>query len=215
MSEHTPASLLGVVLDKVRRSPSFLWKLEARLKGVEFQGKSEIMGRPLISLARGGRIVFGDGVRLYSSLRGNPLANFQPCVVRALVPGARVILGPGAGMSATVLCAAALIEVGEQTIFGSGAMVIDNDFHVPTGEWGWTHDFSVCGTVAKPIRIGRGVFIGARAIVLKGVTIGDRAVVGAGAVVTQDVPARHVAVGNPARILLPKSADASETPRPG
>jgi acetyltransferase-like isoleucine patch superfamily enzyme len=213
MSKHTPANLLGVLLDKVRRSPSFLWKLEARLKGVEFQGRSEIMGRPLISVAREGRVVFGDGVRLYSSLRGNPLANFQPCVVRALVPGAQIILARGVGMSATVLCAASSIEVGEQTIFGSGAMVIDNDFHVPTGEWGWTHDFSVCGTVAKPIRVGRGVFIGARAIVLKGVTIGDRAVVGAGAVVTQDVPARHVAVGNPARVFLPKTAGGPEVAR--
>jgi acetyltransferase-like isoleucine patch superfamily enzyme len=45
------------------------------------------------------------------------------------------------------------------------------------------------------------VFIGARAIVLKGVTIGDRAVVGAGAVVTKPVPPRHFAVGNPARIV--------------
>jgi acetyltransferase-like isoleucine patch superfamily enzyme len=41
----------------------------------------------------------------------------------------------------------------------------------------------------------------ARAIVLKGVTIGERAVVGAGAVVTQPVPPRHFAVGNPARII--------------
>jgi len=46
--------------------------------------------------------------------------------------------------------------------------------------------------------IGRGCFIGARAIILKGVTIGDCAVVGAGAVVTRDVPAGHLAAGNPA-----------------
>jgi acetyltransferase-like isoleucine patch superfamily enzyme len=45
------------------------------------------------------------------------------------------------------------------------------------------------------------VFIGARAIVLKGVTIGERAMVGAGAVVTKPVPPRHFAVGNPARMI--------------
>ena len=51
------------------------------------------------------------------------------------------------------------------------------------------------------MKIGRGVFVGARAIILKGVTVGDRAVIGAGAVVTRDVPARHIAVGNPAKVF--------------
>jgi maltose O-acetyltransferase len=64
-------------------------------------------------------------------------------------------------------------------------------------------------TTARPIRIGRGVFIGARAIVMKGVSVGDRAVIGAGAVVTQDVPAYHLAVGNPAKVLSPKSSGAA------
>jgi acetyltransferase-like isoleucine patch superfamily enzyme len=54
---------------------------------------------------------------------------------------------------------------------------------------------------SKTIVIGRGAFIGARALVLKGVSIGDRAVVGAGAVVTKNVPPHHIAVGNPARVL--------------
>ena len=58
-----------------------------------------------------------------------------------------------------------------------------------------------CGPLARPIKIGRGVFVGARAIILKGVTVGDRAVIGAAAVVTKDVPPHHIAVGNPARVL--------------
>ena len=48
--------------------------------------------------------------------------------------------------------------------------------------------------------IGNEVWIGAHAIVL-GVTIGDGAIVGPGSVVTKDVPAHCVVVGNPARIL--------------
>ena len=63
---------------------------------------------------------------------------------------------------------------------------------------------------AQPITIGRGVFIGARAIVLKSVTIGDRAIIGAGAVVTCNVPARHIAVGNPAQVKPWKSAPTGE-----
>ena len=40
-------------------------------------------------------------------------------------------------------------------------------------------------------------------IVLPGVSIGDNTVVGAGAVVTKDLPANVVAVGNPARVIRP------------
>jgi maltose O-acetyltransferase len=54
-----------------------------------------------------------------------------------------------------------------------------------------------------PIAIGDNVWLGGGAIVCPGVTIGDDTVVGAGAVVTRDLPARVVAVGNPARVLRP------------
>lgn len=51
-----------------------------------------------------------------------------------------------------------------------------------------------------PIRVGNDVWLGQNAIVLSGVTIGTGAIVGAGAVVTSDVPAYAIVVGNPARI---------------
>jgi maltose O-acetyltransferase len=54
---------------------------------------------------------------------------------------------------------------------------------------------------AKPITIGDNVWLGSGVIVLPGVTIGHNTVVGAGAVVTRDLPADVVAVGNPARIV--------------
>lgn len=50
-------------------------------------------------------------------------------------------------------------------------------------------------------RVGEGASIGGGAVVLPGRTIGRRAMVGAGAVVTQDVPAGAIVVGNPARIV--------------
>ncbi len=54
--------------------------------------------------------------------------------------------------------------------------------------------------VTKPVVIEDNVWIGGGAVVLPNVTIGRNAVVGAGAVVTRDVPANTIVVGNPARV---------------
>ncbi len=53
---------------------------------------------------------------------------------------------------------------------------------------------------AEPITIRDNVWLGGGVIVLPGVSIGEHTVVGAGAVVTRDLPADVVAVGNPARV---------------
>lgn len=58
------------------------------------------------------------------------------------------------------------------------------------------------------VEIGHDVWIGHGAIVLPGRRIGTGAVVGAGSVVTKDIPAYAVAVGNPARILRQRFPDA-------
>ena len=55
--------------------------------------------------------------------------------------------------------------------------------------------------VARPIHIGRGVWLGTQSIVLGGVTIGDGAVIGAGTVVARDVPAGAIIVGSTSRQL--------------
>ncbi|MBS6642729.1 MAG: sugar O-acetyltransferase [Clostridiaceae bacterium] len=52
-----------------------------------------------------------------------------------------------------------------------------------------------------PVHIGRNCWIGAGAIIVPGITIGDNTVIGAGSVVTKDLPANVVAVGNPSRVL--------------
>ncbi len=55
--------------------------------------------------------------------------------------------------------------------------------------------------IAKPITVGNSVWFGGGVKVMPGVTIGDGAVIGGGSVVTRDIPANSVAVGNPARVI--------------
>lgn len=52
-----------------------------------------------------------------------------------------------------------------------------------------------------PIHIGNNVWIGANSVILPGVNIGDNSVIGAGSVVTKDIPANVIAVGNPCKVL--------------
>lgn len=54
---------------------------------------------------------------------------------------------------------------------------------------------------SEPITVGDNAWLGGGVIVLPGVTIGADTVVGAGAVVTRDLPAGVLAVGNPARVV--------------
>ena len=53
----------------------------------------------------------------------------------------------------------------------------------------------------KSVHIGKNCWLGAGALVMPGVTIGDNTIIGAGSVVTHDIPANVVAVGNPCRVL--------------
>lgn len=52
-----------------------------------------------------------------------------------------------------------------------------------------------------PVRVGRNCWIGAGVVIVPGVNIGDNAVIGADSIVTKDVPANCLAVGNPCRVL--------------
>ncbi|MGM9998241.1 MAG: sugar O-acetyltransferase [Candidatus Bruticola sp.] len=55
--------------------------------------------------------------------------------------------------------------------------------------------------MAKPIKVGDGVWLGGNVTILPGVSIGEYSVIGAGSVVTKDIPSRVLAYGNPCRVI--------------
>ncbi|WP_448061367.1 sugar O-acetyltransferase [Cellulomonas hominis] len=98
---------------------------------------------------------------------------------------------------------------------GGGEITIGRDVLIGPGARFYTPNHPVDPELRRegyervsPIRVGDNVWFGGSVIVLPGVTIGDNAVIGAGSVVTRDVPANVVVVGNPARVVreIPPSA---------
>lgn len=93
-----------------------------------------------------------------------------------------------------MIIAKELIEIGSGTQIAWGVTICDHDFHK-------TYTNGVQNPETAPVRIGKNVWIGMDAKILKGVQIGDGAIVGAGAVVTRSVPPRSMVVGVPARVV--------------
>lgn len=134
----------------------------------------------------GGEMKIGNRVRLISTITKTELV------------AANGILEIGDGTFINYGCSIAankLVRIGENCNIGTYAIIMDNDFHRLEPERRHEHPESA------PIILENNVWLGARAIVLKGVTIGEGSVIGAGSVVTRDIPPRCLAAGVPAKIL--------------
>jgi maltose O-acetyltransferase len=100
----------------------------------------------------------------------------------------------------TIIDAAESITIGEMCMIGPHCTIIDHDHGTARQE-----TISAQALRSAPVNIGRDVWIGAGAVVLKGVAIGEGAVIAAGSVVTKDVPAYSVVAGVPAQQIGERS----------
>lgn len=94
-----------------------------------------------------------------------------------------------------IILDSAPVHIGDGTLIGPGVQIICADHH---------RDVALRRVgieIAKPVSIGRDVWIGAGALIMPGVTIGDAAIIGAGSVVTRDVGTGATVVGIPGRAL--------------
>jgi len=141
----------------------------------------------------------GDNVRILSREDSNPAGLLHPTILAAVAPGASINMGRRVGISGASIVARAGITIGSNVLIGAGACIWDTDFHPLDPNQRRAHQTRDACSV--PINIEDDVFIGARALELKGVSSGRGAVIGAGAVVTKRVESGQIVAGNPAKVV--------------
>jgi acetyltransferase-like isoleucine patch superfamily enzyme len=108
-------------------------------------------------------------------------------------PSAVVRIGSGCVIHDSFINACMPVEIGDDVGFSAGSAIITHGF--------WNSVIAGYRTKFGPVKIGKNVIIGYRAIILPGVTVGDYCSIGAGAVVTKSFPANCVVAGVPAKIV--------------
>ena len=117
---------------------------------------------------------------------------FYPGVRLEVGRGGRLSIGTGTYLNRnTEIIAWREVTIGRHCMIGWDVIILDTDQHPMPGR----------GLDNRPVHIGDQVWIGARALILKGVTIGEGAIVGAGAIVTHDVPAGATVTGPTAQVV--------------
>jgi acetyltransferase-like isoleucine patch superfamily enzyme len=151
-----------------------------------------------------GAIVFAG-----STIGARVILGDQSCVRERVEIGDDVVLGRGSLIeNDTVVGAMTKIQADayitaystlEEHVFIAPCVVTTNDNFM--GRTERRHELVKGPTIRRGARVGGG------AILCPAIEVGEEAFVGAGAVVTKDVPARMLVVGNPARVLRPVNDD--------
>ena len=162
---------------------------------VVFGNGLSVNGRLFISADKRNSIIIGDNVKINSSEAANHVSGIRTklCTNK----GGKIIIGNRVGMSNVTIYSFEEIAIEDDVFLGAGVRIYDTDFHSINYE----ERMNNTGTKQKAVKICKGAFIGAEAMILKGVTIGRNSVVGAGSVVTKSIPDNEVWGGNPAHLI--------------
>lgn len=175
-------------------------RLWFRINDIHMDGHVNFYGYPIVELKSNSKVWIGKGVVLCSDSRFTALGVCKPVIIRTLRPGASITIGSGSGLSGVAICAAESVDIGAQCLLGADVQIFDTDFHKIEPE-NRRYDSAPDKVRSSPVVIEDNVFVGAGSKIMKGVRIGRDSVIGAGAIVTKDIPAGSIAVGNPAKVI--------------
>lgn len=175
------------------------FKLLMRATKVEYGKNLLLKGIPVIFNKSGANLSIGKNVTINSSFLSNLIGLYQRTIIITRTPESEIQIGNNVGISGATIYARKSIMIGENTLIGGNAKILDNDFHPIEVEARNADNKEKIR--AKPIVIGKNCFIGCNALILKGTVLGDGCVVGAGAVVSGKFEENCVIAGNPAKVI--------------
>lgn len=172
--------LLGLIERRYLSLLSRIRVLYLRLKGVRL-GRNCYVGKGVTIV---GNVSIGDGTTI------------GDMTIISTMPDGSLTIGKDCHINSfNVLGAATNVSIGDHCIFAAFVHITDA-----------THEYDTPEILIKnapiygaPVTIGKNVWLGSGAMVLKGVSIGDGTVIGAKALVNKSIPANSVAVGIPCR----------------
>ena len=174
------------ILKVLRNPPSAapLFNAQLRLRGrARVPLSVRLFGR--IRFRADGDVEFGQGVSLMGNVVPIELVSHK---------GSRISIGDHTFINyGASITAYKQVKIGRHCLLGHYLFIVDrNELGIEQRE---------VAPPAAPVIIEDNVWIGSHVIILPGVSIGRRAAIGAGSVVTRDIPAACLAVGNPARVV--------------
>jgi len=162
-----------------------------QVKGVKYSKNIKFIGLTKFKRARLASITIGNNCSFRSKHTSNLIGINRPCIITALAPNSKIMIGANCGFSGTVIGSVKEISIGENVKCGANTLITDTDWHPEDPRSG----------EPKPIHIHDNVWLGVNVIVLKGVTIGENSLIGAGSIVVKCIPANVIAGGNPCKVL--------------
>lgn len=169
-----------------------------KLNGTKYGKNLKLIGCPFIFKSKNAVLKIGNNCRINSNFFANLIGLYQRTIIVSRKK-AVIEIGDNVGMSGTTIYAWDKIQIGDKTIIGANTKIFDTDFHPVDPKARVENDGSKINT--KPVIIGKNVFIGCNAIILKGTVIGDNCVIGAGSVVSGKFEENSIIAGNPARVV--------------
>lgn len=158
--------------------------------GVKYGKHIKFRGIAIIERFQCSTIQIGDNCIFNSSSRFNFRGINHPCIIQTGKPEAKIIIGNHCRFSGVSIVADKEVIIEDNVTLGANAIIGDRDGHN-----------EIYASEPRPVHVGKNVWVGMNATIMKGVTIGEYAIIGAGAIVTKDVPPYAIVAGVPAKII--------------